>query len=390
MPQNNSKRPIDVEAEESYSWLSKSFSFIQKSQIKTWHAIFIAAFLGGVAFAIGMTVSLDLQTSSKAASFPIKETIEKISSRKLLINIDPKTPSEAYLVMNTQNQELARFQFQAESDVDLKVGRIIVWNKTTDFNAFSNIDLYNGDQLLGTSPTFENKDEIGVIDFSGLNFIIPKGQSVALRIEADVNRSGVALSGATHQIFIPENSVEYVGILPYAEKIPGEIKYKKAPTVEVTGNRMTVYATNLKVSLNSNSPSGIKSAGSSIEIARYDFSALSSGSASVSEIAFVVNATGKPITGKGTLSFKDKNNTTLASVSLDWTTPLQGVFTLSSPLEIFSGETQTYRIFMDTIGFTINQTLQASLNNWTWSDGQTLDIQPLSNEIPVSANEIMF
>lgn len=386
----SSKRPIDVQVSESYSWLSKSFSFIQKSQIKTWHAIFIAAFLGGVAFAFGMTVSLNLQMTSQAAPIPIRERMENILSRKLLISVDPESPAEKYLTMDTQNEELARFQLQAESELPLQISKILIGNLSSDFQGFSNIDLYNGNQLLAASLTFENREGVGIAEFSNLNFVIPEGQSTTLRVVADVNRMGTAVSGATHQIFLPVNAVEYVEILPYREKIPGEIKYKKAPSEELSGNEMTVYASNVKVSLNTSSPSGIKAASSSQEIARYDFSTTSAYTTSVKELSFKVNATGTPISGKGTLLLKDKNNTTIASVSLNWTEPLQGTFVLSNPIVVSSSTPETYRIFMDTTGFTVNQTLKLELTNWVWSDGLSVSIQPLSTEIPVSANELLY
>lgn len=85
MPQSkSSRRPIDVEVEASYSWLSKSFAFIQKSQIKTWHAIFVVAFITGITFAFGMIVSLDIQTKSKAAELVLFTKVENpISLKKL-------------------------------------------------------------------------------------------------------------------------------------------------------------------------------------------------------------------------------------------------------------------------------------------------------------------
>lgn len=391
MPKStSSQRPIDVEVEESYSWLSKSFAFIQKSQIKTWHAIFLAAFLGGVAFAFGMTVSLNLQMTSQAAPIPIPERMENILSRKLLVSVDPGSPAEKYLTMNTQNEELAQFQLQAESELPLKVSKILIGNRTSDFQGFSNIGLYHGNKLLEASLAFENRAGVGIAEFSNFNLIIPEGQSTTLRIVADVNQMGTAVSGATHQIFLPVDAVEYVEILPYREKIPGEVKYKKVPSEELSANKMTVYATNLKVSLNPSSPSGIRAAGSSSEIARYDFSTTSSFGTSVKEISFKVNATGAPITGKGTFVLKDNYNTTFANVNLNWTEPFEGTFTLSNPLLLSSLSPQTLRIYMDTTGFTVNQTLKLELTNWVWSDGLSASIQPLSTEVPVLANELLY
>jgi hypothetical protein len=61
-------RPIDQAAKESYSWLGNKYAFIKKTEIKTWKAIFIIAFVSGAISAVIWTVSLDIQSSSEAAS----------------------------------------------------------------------------------------------------------------------------------------------------------------------------------------------------------------------------------------------------------------------------------------------------------------------------------
>jgi hypothetical protein len=68
MPKSIKKRPIDIAAKESYSWWTKSFMFIKKTEIKTWHGIFIIAFIAGIASALVWAVSSDYHPFSKAAT----------------------------------------------------------------------------------------------------------------------------------------------------------------------------------------------------------------------------------------------------------------------------------------------------------------------------------
>ena len=68
--QNNqleNERPIDKVAKESYSWLGKSYVFINKTKIKTWQGVFLIAFLTGLAVATMMMVSTGFHSSSSAA-----------------------------------------------------------------------------------------------------------------------------------------------------------------------------------------------------------------------------------------------------------------------------------------------------------------------------------
>jgi hypothetical protein len=61
------KRPIDIAAKESYSWWTKSFMFIKKTEIKTWQGIFIIAFVTGALAAMVWAVSNDYSTASRAS-----------------------------------------------------------------------------------------------------------------------------------------------------------------------------------------------------------------------------------------------------------------------------------------------------------------------------------
>lgn len=60
-------RPIDRTAKQSYSWWGKSFVFIKKTEIKTWQAVFIIAFIAGIATTLVWTISNSLHPFSRAA-----------------------------------------------------------------------------------------------------------------------------------------------------------------------------------------------------------------------------------------------------------------------------------------------------------------------------------
>jgi len=53
--------------EESQSWLKRKYVFIEKKKVKTWKAIFIIAFVAGMASAFIWGVSEDIFSSSRVA-----------------------------------------------------------------------------------------------------------------------------------------------------------------------------------------------------------------------------------------------------------------------------------------------------------------------------------
>lgn len=61
------KREIDVLTRDVEDFWDKTFVFIQKTRIKTWKGVFIIAFVAGALAAVIWTVSVNIQTSSKAA-----------------------------------------------------------------------------------------------------------------------------------------------------------------------------------------------------------------------------------------------------------------------------------------------------------------------------------
>ncbi|HRY82152.1 MAG TPA: hypothetical protein P5232_00385 [Candidatus Moranbacteria bacterium] len=60
-------RPIDVSAQKTYSWWTKTYVFIKKTEIKTWQGVFALAFISGAAAAIIWSVSAEWSLFSKAS-----------------------------------------------------------------------------------------------------------------------------------------------------------------------------------------------------------------------------------------------------------------------------------------------------------------------------------
>jgi hypothetical protein len=71
----NNKREIDIIAERNYSFWQKSYQFIAKSEIKTWHGIFVLALVVGAATAYMWSFTQGLQPSSDAATLSFNRNL---------------------------------------------------------------------------------------------------------------------------------------------------------------------------------------------------------------------------------------------------------------------------------------------------------------------------
>jgi hypothetical protein len=71
-----SLREVDKLAQEVHTWWGKTFVFIKKNKVKTWVAVAIIAFIAGALAAIILTVSENVQTSSRAAGEKASLTLE--------------------------------------------------------------------------------------------------------------------------------------------------------------------------------------------------------------------------------------------------------------------------------------------------------------------------
>ena len=118
---NNSLREADLLTRDINSWWNKTFVFIKKTRIKTWKGVFIVAFAAGIAVATVMTVSFNIQTSSKAADGSVLSIVVDNENAALedgynLINADillNTNENDIVAVKAVVNYNPADFQLQS-------------------------------------------------------------------------------------------------------------------------------------------------------------------------------------------------------------------------------------------------------------------------------------
>jgi len=130
------KRPIDRVAENTYSWLGKTFVLIKKTKVKTWQGIFVIAFVTGILIAIISMVSMDIQTKSTATG----ETAS-LTFRPANISVDKGSNFNLDVLLNTNGSNAVAAK--AVIKYNTSSLQLLGWN--TDNSAFSNAScVYNG------------------------------------------------------------------------------------------------------------------------------------------------------------------------------------------------------------------------------------------------------
>ncbi len=140
------KRPIDRVAENTYSWLGKTFVLIKKTKVKTWQGIFIIAFVTGILIAIISMISMDVQIKSKATG----ETASlSISPASVKVNKGSSFNLDVLLNTNGSNAVVAK------AVVKYNTGSLQLLGWNTDNSAFANTScVYNGKscEIINNNP----------------------------------------------------------------------------------------------------------------------------------------------------------------------------------------------------------------------------------------------
>lgn len=174
MPSKKTSRPIDVSAKKTYSWWTKTYVFINKTQIKSWQAIFIIAFISGIASALIWSVSIGWHSSSSAASIiPTGECVAIPAGGEFLQAVSVqikcgKNVKTAFFQWDNQKAQAIKSvsrgqlyiitKFQARANQTLKVYGTAAANKKL-ITKFNNIyDFKTKGAVAGTIKTVLNPD----------------------------------------------------------------------------------------------------------------------------------------------------------------------------------------------------------------------------------------
>ncbi len=108
---NKELRKVDIAAHESSNWINRQMVMINKKNVKTWKAVFIIAFIGGLLTALIWMVQINIQTSSFADSK--KETKEREKSEKFV-------PGEIIVQMKKGTSKKEEEELFKKSDLKVK------------------------------------------------------------------------------------------------------------------------------------------------------------------------------------------------------------------------------------------------------------------------------
>lgn len=186
------QRSIDFLAQDVSSWWGRTFVFIKKTRIKTWKGVFILAFTAGAAATMVWTVSLNIQTKSRAADgaqliLDTDDTAVTLESGSDTINM--------ILSLNTNSN-------------DVVAVRAIVNYNQQDFEFQSPVDVSNSEFTSDNTCTY-NGNPCRIIDVDQTNgkieIVLAKpspGVSSDSALIAELNFKALRLTSPTSPNFI--------------------------------------------------------------------------------------------------------------------------------------------------------------------------------------------
>ena len=155
---NNSsrQRSIDFLAQDVSSWWGRTFVFIKKTRIKTWKGVFILAFTAGAAATMIWTVSLNIQTKSRAADGSQLALVT--DDTDLVLDDNSNNTANMILSLNTNGN-------------DVVAVRAVVNYNPQDFDFQSPADVSNSEFTSDNGCTY-NGNPCRIIDVDESNGIV--------------------------------------------------------------------------------------------------------------------------------------------------------------------------------------------------------------------------
>ena len=148
----------------------------------------------------------DTGSSANCTDPATGQTIYIAGTGSLTVGNAADMPVASMLQMGTTDQTLAKYKFRETSGGENVTVTGITLTETGGAATADilNINLYDGDTLLGTVA---NVGTSGNMSFSGLNWTIPAGTEKYLTVKADVNVYGAAVSDSDIQIRLTESNI---------------------------------------------------------------------------------------------------------------------------------------------------------------------------------------
>ncbi|HRY60192.1 MAG TPA: hypothetical protein P5096_02340 [Patescibacteria group bacterium] len=340
-------------------------------------------------------------------------TGQTVASQKLVISAagtltisqDSSTPQAQQLAMGASNVTLAVLKFTASAAEDVNVNKIILEDVSAVNGAVTNIGLYDGASLIGTTVSSFGTISVagftpnsGVVggSFSGIVWnlgsylTVPKGSYKNITVKANVNSYPNVASASVTTIKLNAGAVS-----GYGAGSGASISSAGAGA----GLSMTIYKSLLNVGLASDSPAGTRTVSASDTVAKFTITNPTVGNdATLKKITLAIAGTAVAAT---TVHVYDSTNmsTELTAGGTAYAGATNHLITFDSDLTITGGSSKTLVIVLDSSGFaTGTKSFTASIGTTAtdgiaWSDGVagsgTLTANP-ANNLPLNANTLTY
>lgn len=295
---------------------------------------------------------------------------------------DDSESEQGIVVAGTSNVVLGKYRLTAQNE-ELKVTKAQIDLVTAaNYASIISVTLYDG--ATAVSETV-NMDSSGSVQFSSVNFVVPKDDSKTLTVKANLNTvSGGATSGADLKVELEDDNFEARGTNSSTVLTSGNV------TLDINGNSKITRKTNVTLTQNTTSNQLTSSITSGAEHGLYAFDVAvdSQENAALRQMKFQVTLTDNVGTNDTltATSFKLFRGSTDITSSVDIVDEdgdsiesggLAFAEASSTVVVIFGGSTGEESI---NKGTTNTYTLKATLNGFaTGADNDSITVQLLSD-----------
>jgi len=347
--------------------------------------------------ATGNTTSSDAYPSASVADL---QDLYIAANGSLTVTADADTPTGAQIVLGQTDVELAKLKFTAGASENVNINRIALTDTSSAANSLTNVRLYDGTNMVGSSVAAFNAATNGVATWNLVTpLVITKNTSKTLTVKADINAYPNGTSASTHVINLASNAnIDSIGAssgAPITETV-----------TSATGNTMTAYRTKVSVSKDATSPSGAPTATTDQTVLVFNVtntSNVDNQDATVKDLALNLSTSGTWLTAT-TRNIKVYKNTitagnlvgtkafapaaALASVAFDgWDTT-----TSLTDVSVANGSSVKFIVTVDTNEAPTDGRLTVSIpssNGIKWTDGVTANIVVVDS-LPLNGGTLTY
>jgi hypothetical protein len=323
---------------------------------------------------VGDIIAEDVEFNTLAAGQKTTDaalrTITFVGAGTLTVSLSGTTPEDDALLAGAESEPVTAIKFAADENEDVTVQKLRLTNNGANDDAISQLSLYDGTTLLGSTIVTGS-----VAEFTGLNIVIPADGQKTITVSADTNLVGSGLAASGDDLEIGMADVTVGG---------GETFENGGVDVKAVGNSSGELVT-LVDSITAATPGNFIIYNTLPTITRSASSPTSGGGTNVNMLTLDITNEGQP-GDSGIITRLEVDYAGTCAAPATFTpyrsgnpigTPadnelVTGEFNNGIGIEVDAGQTVTIELHADNSACTVDETLAIEVVEFDWDDGEAV------------------